>query len=80
MAKKILSEREYRKNILEIADMLGCRGDVINILNKYDTLLRNCTNPMERQAIGLAGNEEMHFFLSNRPGFILVNGQMIGKE
>ncbi len=80
MGKKILNERDTRKNILEIADMLGCKGDVMQIFVKYDNLLRGCTNPMERQAISIAGNEELQFFLSNRPGFITVNGKLIGKE
>jgi hypothetical protein len=78
--KKIKSEKETRANILEIARQLGCEGDILKIFHKYDMMLRNCTNPMERQAISIAGNEEVHFLLSSRPGFILVGNKVIGKE
>lgn len=77
--KKILSEQETRKHILEMARHLGCEGDVIEIFNKYDSLLKRCTNPMERQAISIAGNEELHFLLSSRPGFIIIGDKYIGK-
>lgn len=77
MKKKILSEAETRKNILEIARHLGCEGDVIEIFNKYDNLLRNCTNQEEKKAIGLMGNMEIHRLLSSDPGELLVGGKVI---
>lgn len=80
MAKKVLSEKETRKNMLEIAAALGCEKDLLQIFAKYDNLLRNCTNPVEKQAIQVAGVEEIQFFLSSRPGYIMVNGKQVGKE
>lgn len=74
MPKKILSEQETRKNMLEIARMLGCEGDVIEIFNKYDVLLRNCTNAQERQAISTMGNIEIHRLLSSDPGELIIGG------
>lgn len=77
MKKKILSEAETRKNILEIARNLGCEGDVIEIFTKYDRLLKNCTNEEEKKAIGLMGNIEIHRLLSSDPGEILVGDKII---
>jgi hypothetical protein len=77
MAKKLLSEAEMRRNMLEIARHLGCEGDVIEIFNKYDGLLRNCTNAQERHAIGIMGNMEIHRLLSSDPGELLVGGTII---
>lgn len=75
--KKILSEAETRKNILEIARHLGCEGDVVEIFNKYDRLLKNCTNEEEKKAIGLMGNMEIHRLLSSDPGEIVVGDKII---
>ncbi len=75
--KKILSEYETRKNMLEIARMLGCEGDVIEIFNKYDVLLKNCSNVQERHAISLMGNQEIHRLLSSDPGELIVGNKII---
>lgn len=80
MPKKILSEKETRQNILEIARHLKCEGDVLQIFAKYDALLARETNPQIRQAISIAGNEELHNLLSSKPGYLVVNGNLIGKE
>jgi len=77
MPKKILSEHETRKNMLEIARMLGCEGDVIEIFNKYDGLLKNCSNAQERQAISIMGNMEIHRLLSSEPGELVVGNKII---
>lgn len=74
MKKKVATEAETRKNILEYARSLGCEGDVIKILNKYDALLKNCTNEEERKAIGIMGNVEMHRLLSSDPGELIIGG------
>ena len=78
MPKKILSEAETRRNIIETARFFNCEGEVLEIFAKYDKLLRNCTNPIEREAIALAGNQEIHFLLNSKPGALLVNGKLIG--
>lgn len=77
MKKKVLSEAETRKNILEIAAHLGCERDVIEIFNKYDKLLKNCTNEEEKKAIGLMGNMEIHRLLSSDPGELIVGNKII---
>jgi len=77
---KPLSEHQTRTNILDWARHLKCEKEVLQIFAKYDNLLRNCTNPIERQAIGIAGNQEIMFLLSSRPGSIMAGGKIIGKE
>lgn len=77
MAKKVLSEYETRKNILEAARHFGCEGDVIEIFNKYDSLLKNCTNAKERHAISLMGNMEIHRLMSSDPGELIVGNKII---
>lgn len=78
--KKILSEAETRKSVLEVARFYGCEKEAIQIFDKYDKLLRGCTNDGERQAIALMGNEELHFLVSNTPNFISVGNKIIGRE
>ena len=72
MTKKILSEYETRKNMLEIAKHLGCEGDLREIWDKYDRLLHNCTNAEERKAISIMGNIELHRLLSSDPGELVI--------
>lgn len=75
--KKVLSEYETRKNVLEFAESLGCKGDVIKIFNKYDALLKDCTNDQERKAIGIMGNMEIHRLISSEPGKIIIDGKAV---
>jgi hypothetical protein len=77
MKKKVASEMETRKNILEYARSLNCEGDVIEILNKYDALLKNCTNEQERKAISVMGNIEMHRLLSSDPGELIIDNKIV---
>jgi hypothetical protein len=77
MSKKILSEQETRKNMLEIARSLGCEGDVIELFAKYDKLMNNCTNVQELQAISVMGNIEIHRLLSSDPGELIVGNKII---
>lgn len=83
MAKAILTERETRKNVLELARFYRCEPEIRQLFFKYDTMLKNCTNPRERDAIALAANQELHFFMDSKPGFLQVflqgGSQIIGK-
>lgn len=73
---KISSEQESRKNLLSLAKKFKCEKDVKMILDKYDRALKNCTNELERQAIGTAGLAELHKFFYCK-GALVVNGQEI---
>lgn len=74
--KKIKSEAEMRKSILNIAKQLNCEGDIKKIFEKYDGYLRTATDPQERYLIGLSGVKELHTFLECR-GALVVNGEVI---
>lgn len=76
MKKKIRSEAETRRRILALAKSLGCDIDVQKIFDRYDKLLKNCTNEVERQQISIMGTAELHRFLDCR-GALVVNGQEI---
>lgn len=73
---KIKSEAETRKNILGLARNLGCDIEVRKIFERYDKLLKNCTNETERYQISVMGAAELHRFLDCR-GALVINGQEI---
>jgi hypothetical protein len=74
--KKIRSEAESRKRVLDTATRLGCRHDVEMIFNKYDKLLKKCTNENERKHISVMGLVELHKFLQCS-GPLVVNDQVV---
>lgn len=74
--KKILSEKETRKRILNTAKRLGCEKDVMQIFDKYDRALKNCTNEQERKHIAICGAAELHNFFYCK-GNLVVNGKEI---
>ncbi|SRR5260221_2954790 len=52
---KIASEGEFRNKILNRAYHMGCSTEVKAIMDKYDELLKYCTNPVERYNIQRLG-------------------------
>lgn len=74
---KVRSEKETRKHMLDYAEHLGVKPDVLAIMKKYDNLLRSCTNEQERDAIAIMGNKELHFYLSKNAGALMVNGKVV---
>ena len=50
---KVIPELEYRKKILNFAKKYGCHIEVQQIMNKYDKILNQCTNPKEKEQIGI---------------------------
>jgi len=74
--KKILSEQETRKRIMSHAKRFGCERDMFLLFEKYDKLLRNCTNEQERKDIAKLGCVEM-FTLLGRDGQLYVDGQLV---
>ncbi len=73
---KPVTEKEMRNRVIKMAKLLGCVPEVETIFNKYDNLLKGCTNPTERYQIGLAGVSELHTLMGMR-GALIVNGQII---
>lgn len=76
---KVLDERDTRKKLINFARQYGFEQDLIKILNKYDTLLRNCTNEKERKDIGKLGSYEI-FCLFGKGGDFYVDGELVAKE
>jgi hypothetical protein len=71
--KNIKSEAETRKNLLNVAKMQGCDGELIELFNKYDRLLKECKNNIEAKHIKLLGISEIHRLL-NVQGPLVING------
>ena len=71
--KKISSEEQFRKKLLDKAKILGCEQDVSTIFKKYDDLLKNCTNNKERQQISVLGIVELHKYFGCI-GSLEING------
>jgi len=53
-------EAEYRSNLIGLARDMGCEEDLKQIFQKYDDLLRSCTNPQERKEISARGIMEVN--------------------
>lgn len=70
------SEKEMRRTVLHMAQLLGCVHEVKVIFLKYDTLLKHCTDANERYQIGLAGVTELHTLMGMR-GALIVDGNII---
>lgn len=77
---EIKSEVATRAGMIKAARKLGCEQELLQLFDKYDRLLRGCTNKQERDAISLMGVQEVHFLISSHPGLLEVNGKIVGKE
>lgn len=73
---KIMPEQETRRKILHKARQLGCEKEIRIIFDKIDGLMRNCTNPSEREDIGKLGAVEVFNMLSLY-GKMYVNNKLI---
>ena len=74
--KKSKSETEMRRNILYHSKLLGCDGEAVKIFNRYDNLLKNCSNQKERMQIQIMGVAELHKLLQCK-GALVINGELI---
>jgi len=76
---KVRTEQETRSNLLRHAKMVGCEKEMTILLNKYDSLLKKCTNDKERDDISKLGIYEIYKLLGGG-GELYVNGQLVAKE
>jgi hypothetical protein len=76
---KVLSEQETRPKLLKHARLVGCEGDMKLLFEKYDKLLRNCTNEQERQDISKLGCYEIYRLLGGG-GELYVDGKLVAKD
>lgn len=79
MANKPLSEQETRKRIVNYAKMVGCEPEVVAILNRVDTMLKNCSNPQERAEIAQYGVIEIYHILDSY-GELEVGGKLVANK
>ena len=70
------TESEMRKTVMHMAKLLGCVPEVQAIFSKYDVMLKQATDPMEKYQIGLSGVKELHTLMGMR-GALIVNDQII---
>jgi hypothetical protein len=75
----VLPEQETRRRFIIAAKKLGLEKDLILIFEKYDKLLRNCTNVKERADIAKLGAVEV-LFLLGKGGELYVDGQLVYKD
>ena len=57
---KLASEDKTRAALFTIAKEIGCTGELKELLDKYDRLLRNCSNQVEAQHIGALALSEVN--------------------
>lgn len=78
---KVMDEKQYRTNLIREAKIKGCEKELRLVFEKYDNLLRNCSNAKEREHIGMLGVLEVSKLLDNgnvgKGGSVTVNGQVI---
>lgn len=79
LSQKVLDERETRKRLLKHARLVGCEYEMKLLLDKYDKLLRNCTNESERADIAKLGCYEIYRILGGG-GELYVNNQLVAKD
>jgi hypothetical protein len=71
--KHIVNEAQSRKNMLDLAEKQGCKGEAQAILDRTDKLLYNCSNLIERKHITVMAVAELHRLL-NVQGGLSVDG------
>lgn len=73
---KPLTENETRNKYLNYARNLGCYQELLQVFDRYDKLLKKCTNVVERQQIAIMANVEVHKLFNFRNPLI-VGGKEI---
>jgi hypothetical protein len=79
LSNKVLSEQDTRKKLLAHAFMIGCENEMKKLFEKYDKLLKNCTNNKERKDISKLGCYEIYALLG-KGGELYVDGQLVAKD
>lgn len=79
LSNKVMPENETRKKILLHAKKVGCYGDMIQLFEKIDKLMKNCTNDKERNDIGQYGSYQVWKLLGGG-GQLYVNGQLVADD
>lgn len=73
---KIMSEKETRRKLMNRAKELNIEYDMKMLLDKFDNLLKKCTNQKERDDIAKLGAYEVYALL-DKGGKLYVNNELI---
>lgn len=73
---KVKSEKEMRRDILATAKRLGCDHEAKKIFDRYDSLIKKCTNEKEKKDMAVMGIAELHRLFGCR-GALIINGQVV---
>ncbi len=79
LSNQVLPEKETRRRLLVQARQLGFEKDMLLLMEKYDKLLRNCTNEKERADIAKLGAYEVYRLLGGG-GELYVDGALVVKD
>jgi len=77
ITEKIYDEKETRRRLLVTAERLGCKQDILAIMQKYDRALARCTSENERQHIAAMGAAEIYNYLGCKGGLSVNFNQII---
>lgn len=77
MKDKPFSEKETRVKLFKVAKQLGCDNELRQIFNRYDQLLKNCTNLQERKSISVMANVEVHRLFNFKNPLILDGKEIL---
>jgi hypothetical protein len=74
LPEKVLDEADYRKKLVIVARTMGCLPELLQLFDKYDRLLRTCTNDDEVQAMQVMGIKEISDLIDN--GYMGYEGKL----
>ncbi len=81
MAKKAMSEKETRKELIGWARKYGAESQLLKLFTRYDDLLKDCKTEEDRKAIQAMGVLEINsFFTGYLEGgkTLTIDGKEIG--
>lgn len=76
LSDKVLDEKTTRKRLFAHANRLGCVKELKIIFNKYDEMLRKCSNEKEYKDISALGIFEI-YSLFGKGGELFVDGKLV---
>lgn len=77
---KPLTEEETRKKLFGYAKLLGCEKDLAQILQRYDNVLKGCTNIIERHQMAVMANIEVHRLFNFRNPLVIGGVEVLPGE
>lgn len=77
---RTMSERDTRSKLLSWARQLGYEKDMLMLFAKFDKLLKNCTNELERKDIATLGWAETLKLMGSYGTFFMDGKVIYSKE